>query len=177
LADFQRHESYGNDRRHVAEMCRAACQPAISSEGTDMNFDPSERDVLARLADVLIPSAEGMPSASQAGVAGLGLDQILAARPDLAKGLKEVLTRAAQREPHEAIAQLQAGDSALFGVLAEVVPGAYFMNPDVRQAIGYVGQSPRPIDPHPDYMDDGLLDAVVKRGPIYRSPPSGNGSS
>jgi hypothetical protein len=39
-----------------------------------MTFDASERTVLAGLADVLIPAGEGFPSASQAGVAGEGLD-------------------------------------------------------------------------------------------------------
>jgi hypothetical protein len=52
------------------------------------------------------------------------------------------------------------------------VPGAYFLNPDVRRAIGYEGQTGRAIDPHPDYLDDGLLDAVIARGPIYRPTPA-----
>jgi hypothetical protein len=46
-------------------------------------FNPQERTLLAALADVLIPAGNGMPSASQAGVADLWLDAVLAARPDL----------------------------------------------------------------------------------------------
>ena len=46
------------------------------------------------------------------------------------------------------------------------------MNPDVRQAIGYAGQVPQPIDPRVDYMEDGLLESVLRRGPIYRATPS-----
>ena len=49
-----------------------------------MTFDSNERAVLAALADVLIPAAEGFPAASQAGVAGGGLDAVLSFRPDLA---------------------------------------------------------------------------------------------
>jgi hypothetical protein len=133
-----------------------------------MNFDQQDRHLLAALADVLIPAAESMPSASQADVAGRGLDQVLTARPDLAAGLRDVLGKASGREPAQFVADLRANDAAAFGVLAEIVPGAYFMNPEVRQAIGYTGQGPRPIDPRPDYMEDGLLESVIRRGPIYR---------
>jgi len=52
-----------------------------------------------------------------------------------------------------------------------VVTAAYFMNPDVRKAVGYTGQGPSPLDPRVDYMEDGLLESVIKRGPIYRPTP------
>ena len=66
-------------------------------------------------------------------------------------------------------------DERAVGRTAEVVPAAYFMNPHVQQLIGYAGQTPRPIDPHPDYLDDGLLDSVISRGPIYRPTPAAEG--
>ena len=28
-------------------------------------------------------------------------------------------------------------------------------------------------DPRPDFMEDGLLESVIKRGPIYRPTPDG----
>ena len=59
----------------------------------------------------------------------------------------------------------------LDGILTEVVTAAYFMNPDVRRALGYTGQGPTPLDPRVDYMEDGLLESVIKRGPIYRPTP------
>lgn len=136
-----------------------------------MDFNSSERSVLAALADVLIPADESFPSASAVGVAGEGLDQILAARPDLGDGLKKILTQAQNREPAEIISDLQAKDPAAFGILAEIIPGAYFLNPQVRAALGYDGQSPHPIDPKPDYLDDGLLQSVIDRGAIYRPTP------
>jgi len=136
-----------------------------------MSFDANERALLAALADVLIPAGEGFPSASQAGVAGDGLDQVLSFRPDLADGLKKVLTAARDHAPAEAIAELQRNDPIGFGVLADLVPGAYFLNPQVRARLGYHGQGPRPIDPRPDYLDEGLLQGVLDRGPIYRPTP------
>jgi hypothetical protein len=53
------------------------------------------------------------------------------------------------------------------------VAGAYFLNPEVRKAVGYGGQLQVAIvaeDP-PDYEQDGLLASVVARGPIYRPTP------
>ena len=136
-----------------------------------MSFDAEQRTRLAQLADELIPAAGEHLSASAAEVAGCWLDAVLAARPDLASGLASLLERAADQAPSVFVAQLRTDDEAAFGVLAEVVTGAYFMNPQVRQAIGYFGQTGRPIDPHPDYLDDGLLDSVISRGPIYRPTP------
>ena len=136
-----------------------------------MNFDANELAVLAGLADVLIPAGEGFPSASAAGVAGEGLDQLLAVRPDLAAGLEKILQDAKGRSPADVVKELQTKDPTGFSVLAEVVPGAYFMNAQVRAALGYSGQSPRPIDPRPDYLDDGLLQSVLARGPVYRPTP------
>jgi len=136
-----------------------------------MSFDQTERALLAALADVLIPAAGGMPSASQADVAGQWLDAVLTARPDLAGRLKDVLDKARDGTPNDVVTELRANDPDAFGVLAEIVPGGYFMNPDVQQAIGYAGQEPRPMDPRPDYMEDGLLESVIRRGPIYRPTP------
>lgn len=136
-----------------------------------MNFDPAQRAVLASLADVLIPAGDGMPSASAAAVAEEGLNQVLAAVPSLGASLAEVLARAKGREPAEVIASLARTDPAAYGILIEVVTAAYFMNPDVRKAVGYTGQGPSPLDPRVDYMEDGLLESVIKRGPIYRPTP------
>jgi len=41
----------------------------------------------------------------------------------------------------------------------------------VRKAVGYTGQGPSPLDPRVDYMEDGLLESVIKRGRIYRPTP------
>jgi len=136
-----------------------------------MNFDTDERAVLAALADILIPASEGFPSASEAGVAAGGLNQVLSFRPDFASGLKSLLTTSRGRPPAEVVAELQKNDPAGFGLLAEIVPGAYFLNPQVRARLGYDGQGPRPIVPHPDYLDRGLLQSVIDRGPIYRRTP------
>jgi len=136
-----------------------------------VSFNPDQRSVLAGLADVLIPAGDGMPSASAAAVAGQGLDQVLAAVPSLGARLADVLAAAKGREPADVVANLERTDPAAYGVLTEVVTSAYFMNPAVREAVGYAGQGPSPLDPREDYLEDGLLESVIKRGPIYRPTP------
>jgi hypothetical protein len=137
-----------------------------------MSFSAADRALLAQLADELIPAHQGHLSASAAGVAGEGLDQLLTSRPDLEPALEQVLRLARGRNAAEAMTDLRADHPAEFAILAEIVPSAYFMNPRVREAVGYSGQTARPIDPHPDYLDDGLLDSVISRGPIYRPTPT-----
>jgi len=139
-----------------------------------MTIENKDRSTLAGLADVLIPASAGFPSASQVGVAAEGLDQVLAVRPDLAKPLKVILQSAKGRNPAEVVAQLQDENPASFAALAEIVAGAYFMNPQVRAAIGYHGQVPQPLASRPDHLNDGLLQPVIDRGPIYRPTPRTN---
>ncbi len=136
-----------------------------------MTLDANQRAALAALADVLIPAGDGFPSASQAGVAAEGLDQVIALEPGIAAGLSRVLLKAKDRPCAEVIVDLQNNDPASFGALAEFVAGAYFLNPLVLARLGYAGQRPHPMDPHPDYLDDGLLQSVLSRGPVCRPTP------
>jgi hypothetical protein len=136
-----------------------------------MTFDETQRSILARLADVLIPSSAGGLSASEAGVAGEGLDQVLTVRPDLAPAIRLILHHANGKNPAETIRDLRANDAASFAALAEVVAGAYFLNQGVRAALGYDGQDARSLNPGPDDVSDGLLQPVIQRGPIYRPSP------
>lgn len=136
-----------------------------------MNFDGNERAAIGQLADVLIPAGEGFPSASNAGVAQDGLDQVICCRPELAQPLKQLTGRAEGRSAFEFLAELQRDDPLTFGLFSDFVGGAYFLNAGVREKLGYAGQKARPIDPRPDHLDDGLLQSVIDRGPIYRPTP------
>jgi len=137
-----------------------------------MSFSDAERKRLGALADVLIPAAEGRLSASQADVSGSGLDQVLATCPEMAGGLREVLELAGQMDAEAAVAWLSENQRAAFFQLCEFAAGAYFLNPVVREAIGYAGQTARAIDPRPDYLDEGLLESVIQRAPVYRATPN-----
>jgi hypothetical protein len=136
-----------------------------------MSLSTQRRAQLGAIADQLIPAGSGMPSASEAGVAGQYLDEVLAARPDLVEPLEAAL--ASVEGAWDPIAALRA-DAGAWGVITAIVPAAYFLNPAMREAIGYPGLEARPIDPDaaPDYLEDGLLDSVVARGPVYRPTPA-----
>ncbi len=141
--------------------------PALAS------FHHGRREVLAAVADLLIPRSDGMPSATEAGAAGRWLDEVLQLRPDFGPPLAAVLDRLIGADPSAALTKLRADDPAGFGVLAEVVAGGYFLNPKVRSAIRYPGQQSVPIahDEPLDYEQDGLIASVIARGSIYRPTP------
>jgi len=89
------------------------------------------------------------------------------------RALNVLLTSVDSAEPAREVARLQAEDPFAFDLLCNAVAGAYFLNPEIRQAIGYPGQQAVPIVPEtpPDYEQDGLLASVIARGPIYRPTP------
>jgi len=112
-----------------------------------------------------------MPSARAVGVAGAGVELVLESRPDLARPLLQLLDELESEEPSEAVARLERMEPSRFEALFVAVAGAYYMTPAVRELIGYAGQEARTVDIMVDlslYVEEGLLDPVVERGPIYR---------
>src|ERR1700687_4457660 len=121
-------------------------------------FDADRRAVLAAVADVLIPKGDGMPSASEADAAGRWLDEVLRLRPDFGPPLAALLHTLQGSAPPAAVTRVRAEDPAGFGVLAEVVAGGYFLNPEVRSAIGDPGQPAVPIvDEEPAHYEHDSL--------------------
>ncbi len=137
------------------------------------NLSDTERQTFSRIADYLIPEGEGMPSASQVGVPDGLLDQVLAARPDLSEALLRALRSVADLSAVEAAKTLNETDPSGFHAVTLAATGGYYMSPIVRKAIGYPGQESRPFDPDKttEYIDDGKLAMVIKRGSIYRPTP------
>ena len=136
-------------------------------------LDADARRRLAALADALIPAGNGMPSASEAGVAGEWLDAVLAAEPGFAAPLAAVLEHADPGDPGGELRRIESTDPDGWGTLTTVVAGAYFLNPAIAEAVGYPGRRAIPIDAdaEPDWLEDGLLDSVKARGTIYRPTP------
>lgn len=129
------------------------------------------RQRFAELADVLIPSALGMPSASEADVPGHWIDVALSHRPDLSEELEKALTTATGLPPTEAIEVLNTEHIPAFEALGTLAAGAYFLNPQIRERIGYPGQVPTLArDDVGEYLD--LLENVVERGQVYREVPA-----
>lgn len=132
-----------------------------------------DRATFAALADVLIPEAEGMPSASQAGVHLETLDRILALRPDLVEPFLRGIRAAAGQGAQAAANTLNQQDPAALTAIGLAASAGYYMQPQVRQLIGYPGQESRPGNPDetPEYVANGMLQQVIDRGPIFRPTP------
>lgn len=138
--------------------------PAISA---------GQKETFAGLADVLIPAGSGMPSGSEVLVGRGMLDQVLSIRPDVVEPLGKLLAEAEGRDAAAEVERLRTGDAEAYAMLTTVVGGGYFLDDEVRAAIGYEGQRaiPLPQPEVPDYEQDGLLQSVIDRGPIYRPTP------
>ncbi len=139
-------------------------------EDARTTLDPEERRVLAALGDTLIPSDGGMPSASQAGVAEEWVDRVLETRPDMIEDLVSLLNEVGDQDPDTVVERLREREGVWFDTLCEVVAGAYFLNPKIREQVGYPGQQTLPIETSIEHLQQ-LTAPVVERGPIYRSCP------
>jgi hypothetical protein len=133
---------------------------------------------LSKVADDLIPAAEGMPAASSVDVGGKQLDLVLRTLPDLVPHLVRALSWSeAPDSGIEWVRRLQAEDGKAYVALTVAIVGGYYTHPEVRRLLGYPGQLGKPVFPgYPEYVTEGLLDAVLDRGPIYREPETSEGS-
>jgi len=129
---------------------------------------PEERAVYGPRANILIPAAEGMPSATEVSVDTVWIDEALAARPDLVNAFRESLATDKAQEAAVAVENLHRDAPELFDAFGVLTAGAYLMNPQVKALIGYPGQEAREIvgDDVPEYVD--MLEKVVDRGGVYR---------
>lgn len=139
-----------------------------------MSVDSALRQRLATVADGLIPASDGMPAPSSIGIGKRQLDIVLASRPDLVQGLQRALEAATEVEdPIEWLEALCRKDAAAYDALVTTVVGGYYMHPEVMRLLRYPGQVPQEVsvDGYPAYIEEGLLERVYERGPIYRPAP------
>jgi hypothetical protein len=134
----------------------------------------AERSLLAAVADHLIPAAHGMPSAAEI-VTDERLRFVFHARPDLVEPVRTALRAGLADDPAERVAALAAADPAALGALQLVIVSGYYTDRRVRDLIGYPGQEALAIRTWevPPYIDEGLIDAVLARGPVWRDPSTG----
>ena len=138
------------------------------------SFDAAERATLSAIADRLIPAAAGMPSASDV----LGDDRlrfVLNARPDLMDPLRAALRGALGDDVGARLEALGRDEPASLGALQLVIVGGYYTDRHVRELIGYPGQMALEVRSweYPVYLEEGLIDAVLARGPAWRDPATG----
>ncbi|TNM48294.1 gluconate 2-dehydrogenase subunit 3 family protein [Nocardioides albidus] len=125
-------------------------------------LDPTARDRLAVLADVLIPGSGDFPSASAAGVPTDLIDRALGFRPDLVPAFGRALELADGLDAEAALDLISTGHIAEFEALSTLVSGAYLQSPQVQQALNYRPAPRQANDDIDSYVD--LLEVVVDRG-------------
>jgi len=134
-------------------------------------LNPVQIETYSALADELIPAAEGMPSASEADVPTTWINTALGYRPDLVEAFLRAVDSCRGEVPARALENLNANDTEAFDALGVSTSGAYFLNPVVKELLGYPGQLPVPANDDTDtYLE--ILERVVDRGPVYRASAS-----
>ena len=123
------------------------------------------------LVDHLIPGGDGLPSASMVGLHDELLATVLRVRPDLRPDLDHALELISGLAPAEALVALQL-EPTVYNSVSVIVAGGYLMSNDVTVALGYRYEEAKPVNSEDVLraVEDGLLDGVVERGPIYRLP-------
>lgn len=129
--------------------------------------------ILRRLGDILAPASETMPSFSEADKSGRFLARAFEVLPDLGMSALAAADGLGDAEPHGYLERLQADEPDTFSALHLVLVGAYLINRRVWRRLGYPGRKPTPVldDEAGFYLEGGLLDPVIARGPIYRPTP------
>jgi hypothetical protein len=137
-------------------------------------FDAGERAAFSAVAGQLIPAAHGMPSARDV-VGDARLRFALTARPDLVEPLRAALRGELGDDPETRLAALERDEPGHLDALLLVLVGAYYTDKDVRERLGYPGQEAKQLYSWkvPDYIEEGLIDQVLARGPVWRDPATG----
>jgi hypothetical protein len=138
------------------------------------SFDDRQLAVFAAIAGHLIPAAHGMPSAGDV-VGETRLRFVLTARPDLIEPLGAALGAEIAAEPDARLATLERDEPEAHAALQFVIVAGYYTDADVRERIGYPGQQAIEVKAwkYPEYLEEGLTDQVVARGPIWKDPATG----
>jgi len=137
-------------------------------------FDDGARATFAAIADLLIPAAHGMPSGAEV-VGDDRLRFVLGARPDLVDGLRVALRPELGDDAQARLDALARDEPANLAALQLVLVSGYYTDQRVRGLIGYPGQMALELRSweYPAYLEEGLIDAVLARGPVWRDPATG----
>jgi len=155
----------------------AGSSPSTAPADPLASLDAAERATLRATADRLIPAAHGMPSAAEV----LGDDRlrfVLNARPDLLVPLRRALRRELGDDLGARLDALGRDEPSMLGALQLVIVAGYYTDRRVRELIEYPGQMALELRSweYPVYLEEGLIDAVLARGPVWRDPATGQGA-
>jgi hypothetical protein len=147
--------------------------PATADGPVPAALPDDEVATLRAVADHFIPAAHGMPSAADV-LTDARLQFVLRSRPDLVQPLRTALRPELGGDVTERLTALAAEPTNLSSLQLAIVAG-YYTDADVRERIGYPGQVAQTLYSWkvPPYIEEGLIDAVVARGPVWRDPATG----
>ena len=147
--------------------------PATAGGGERTTLSDEERATFTAIADHLIPAAHGMPSAAEI-VTDERLQFVLRSRPDLGEPLKAALRAELGSDVADRLAKLADEPTTLSAAQLVIVAG-YYTDKRVRELIGYPGQMALEVRSweYPVYLEEGLIDALLARGPMWRDPATG----
>jgi hypothetical protein len=149
--------------------------PAGSSDDPLASVDAAELATLSAIADRLIPAAHGMPSAAEV-VGDDRLRFVLRARPDLLEPLRAALRPGLDDDIAGRLDVLGRDEPATLGAMQLVIVAGYYTDARVRELIAYPGQMALELRSweYPAYLEEGLIDAVLARGDVWRDPATGD---
>ncbi len=115
-----------------------------------------------------------MPSAADV-VGDDRLRFVLQSRPDLVEPLTAALRPSLGEDPQVRLDQLASEEPMNLAALQLVLVGGYYTDKRVRELIGYPGQVAIDVRAWdvPAYLEEGLIDAVLARGAVWRDPQTG----
>ncbi len=148
--------------------------PTAATDDVLATLDDGARARLAAIGERLIPAAHGMPSAAEV-VNEDRLRFVLNARPDLVEPLRRALRPELGDDVDARLEALARDEATTLAALQLVLVGGYYTDAGVRDLIGYPGQMALPVRSweYPAYLEEGLIDAVLARGPVWRDPATG----
>jgi hypothetical protein len=138
------------------------------------SLDAAERATLSAIADRLIPAAHGMPSAAEV-VDDDRLRFVLRARHDLLEPLRAALRPGLGNDVAARLEVLGRDEPTALGAMQLVIVAGYYTDARVRELIAYPGQMALELRSweYPTYLEEGLIDAVLARGEVWRDPATG----
>ena len=148
-------------------------EPITLDEDPVATLDHEARAAFTAVAGHLIPAAHGMPSAADV-LGDARLRFVLTTRGDLLEPLRAALRPGLGEDAVARLAALEQEPDHLAALLQTVVFG-YYTDRDVRERLNYPGQEARQLYSWkvPDFIEEGLTDQVLARGPIWRDPATG----
>lgn len=136
-------------------------------------WSDEQHELLGRLADMVVPRGDGMPSATDVDVHTVGVERVAAMRPDLVAPVHRIIAGSTRSAPPDLAAFIDTYPDE-FPAFAELVAGAFYLDPRVGEKLGYHARRALPLgdlDAQEGELAE-LVEPVVARGNTWRETSS-----